>query len=112
MQSSSYRQPANRSEDGLPAYRERRRALADQLARDVLGACKLYDAKRAVRDRHWKPGEVARREAAQLPLEEKRARADAVIDNSVPEQPGTGGSDADGALEARVDEVLRELGVL
>jgi dephospho-CoA kinase len=67
--------------------------------------------RRAVRDRHWKPGEVARREAAQLSLEEKRARADAVIDNSVPEDPDTGRTGADGALEMRVAEVLRELGV-
>jgi len=37
--------------------------------------------QRAVRDRGWKPGEVARREDTQLPLETKRARARYVIDN-------------------------------
>jgi len=36
---------------------------------------------RAVAARGWIPGEVARREAAQLPLHEKRARADCVIQN-------------------------------
>ena len=37
--------------------------------------------RRAVRDRGWKPGEVARREAAQMPLATKRERADIVIVN-------------------------------
>lgn len=37
--------------------------------------------RRAVAHRGWQPGEVERREAAQLPLSEKRARADHVIDN-------------------------------
>lgn len=37
--------------------------------------------KRAMRVRHWNAGEVARREASQLPLEEKRRRADFVISN-------------------------------
>jgi dephospho-CoA kinase len=37
---------------------------------------------RAVAARGWKPGEVARREATQLPLHEKRARADCVVQNS------------------------------
>lgn len=36
---------------------------------------------RAISARGWKPGEVARREAAQLPLHEKRARADWVVAN-------------------------------
>jgi len=36
---------------------------------------------RAVRDRGWDPGEVARREAAQMPLSTKRTRADVVIQN-------------------------------
>ena len=36
---------------------------------------------RAVASRGWKPGEVARREASQLPLEAKRARAGHVIAN-------------------------------
>lgn len=37
--------------------------------------------RRAVRDRGWSPGDVARRERAQLPLEAKRARADHVLAN-------------------------------
>lgn len=36
---------------------------------------------RAVVTRGWAPGEVARREAAQMPLAEKRQAADIVIDN-------------------------------
>ncbi len=36
---------------------------------------------RAVERRGWSSGEVARREAAQLPLEEKRRRADHVLSN-------------------------------
>lgn len=36
---------------------------------------------RASTSRGWKPGEVARREAAQLPLAAKRARAGAVVTN-------------------------------
>jgi len=38
-------------------------------------------ARRAAQARGWDPGEVARREAQQLPLEEKRARAHFVIGN-------------------------------
>ncbi|TAJ09717.1 MAG: dephospho-CoA kinase [Planctomycetota bacterium] len=37
--------------------------------------------RRAAAARGWAIGEVARREAAQLPQAEKRARADAIIDN-------------------------------
>ena len=37
--------------------------------------------RRAVANRGWAPSEVARREAAQLPLDEKRARADFIIPN-------------------------------
>jgi dephospho-CoA kinase len=36
---------------------------------------------RAVTNRGWAAGEVARREATQLPLDEKRARADFIISN-------------------------------
>jgi dephospho-CoA kinase len=36
---------------------------------------------RAVASRGWQPGEVARRESTQMPLERKRARADHVIAN-------------------------------
>ena len=36
---------------------------------------------RAVAQREWETGEVARREAAQMPLEEKRRRADFVVRN-------------------------------
>lgn len=38
--------------------------------------------RRARRDRGWKSGEVARREALQLPLSEKRKRAHHVIENN------------------------------
>jgi dephospho-CoA kinase len=38
--------------------------------------------RRAQRERGWKSGEVARREAAQLPLSEKKKRAHHVIDNN------------------------------
>ncbi len=41
---------------------------------------RLRDA-RAVASRGWQPGEVSRREATQMPLERKRARADHVIVN-------------------------------
>jgi dephospho-CoA kinase len=37
--------------------------------------------RRAMRERGWSRGEVARREAAQLPLDEKKARAHHVIPN-------------------------------
>ena len=42
--------------------------------------------RRARDERRWKPGEVARREAAQLPLSEKRKRADFVIRNEGSEE--------------------------
>ena len=53
-------------------------------------------ARRAAASRGWEPGEVARREAQQLPLEEKRARAHFVIRNR-------------GTLEELESEVLRYL---
>jgi dephospho-CoA kinase len=37
--------------------------------------------QRARESRNWQPGEVARRETGQMPLEEKRSRADLVIPN-------------------------------
>lgn len=37
--------------------------------------------RRAVVERSWRPGEVAKREATQLPLAEKRKRADIVVTN-------------------------------
>ena len=55
---------------------------------------------RAQRRRGWAPGEVARREAAQLPLDEKRSRADVVI-------PNHGTLDD---LTAAVDALLARLG--
>lgn len=60
----------------------------------VHGLCALVDLlvfvdapsaareERARAARGWSAGEVARREAHQMPLEEKRARANVVIDNS------------------------------
>ena len=57
--------------------------------------------RRAIEHRGWEPGEVERREATQLPLEEKRARADFVVDNS--------GSLEE--LDAAVDRVLTQVGL-
>lgn len=57
--------------------------------------------RRAVETRSWEPGEVQRRETTQLPLEEKRARADFVVENS--------GTLAD--LDAAVDQILVETGL-
>ena len=57
--------------------------------------------RRAVARRGWSPGEVERREAAQMPLAEKRARADRVLDNR--------GSLED--LERAVAQLLGELGL-
>jgi len=56
---------------------------------------------RAQRTRGWGPGEVARREAAQIPPEEKRDRADLVIPNH--------GSQED--LEKAVAEARQRLGL-
>jgi dephospho-CoA kinase len=58
--------------------------------------------RRAIESRGWEPGEVARREAAQLPLSTKRARADLSVENS-------------GTLEelnAAVDRVLAQAGIV
>jgi len=57
-------------------------------------------ARRAAASRGWGPDELSRREAVQLPLGEKRARADIVIENR--------GSLSD--LEAEVHAALRRLG--
>lgn len=64
----------------------------------------FVDAPRAirlqrVRERGWSEEELARREAAQLPLDEKRARADVVLEND--------GGWAE--LDAAVDRFAREL---
>jgi dephospho-CoA kinase len=56
--------------------------------------------ERARRSRGWELGEIARREAVQLPLAEKRARADFVIPNN--------GSPAE--LDQAVRDVLARLG--
>ncbi len=37
--------------------------------------------RRAQENRGWTPGEVTRREAAQLPLDQKRERADHILNN-------------------------------
>lgn len=55
--------------------------------------------QRAVRDRGWDPGEVARREAAQMPLATKRERADVVIVNDGDRE----------ALETRTRQALQRL---
>jgi dephospho-CoA kinase len=52
---------------------------------DVLVFVDVHDEereRRAQRERGWKSGEVARREAAQLPLSEKKKRAHHVIPNN------------------------------
>jgi dephospho-CoA kinase len=56
---------------------------------------------RASASRGWRPGEVARREAAQMPLAAKRARAGRVVENSgsLPE------------LESSVEKLALELGL-
>ncbi len=57
--------------------------------------------RRAVAHRGWEPGEVARREAAQMPLEEKRRRANHLVSNDgTPE-----------ALNTQVDRVLAAIGL-
>ena len=55
--------------------------------------------RRAMAARGWAAGELARREAAQLPLAEKRARAQHVIEND--------GDPA--ALAAAVSDLLERL---
>jgi dephospho-CoA kinase len=55
--------------------------------------------RRAIRSRGWAPGEVARREALQFPLPEKRKRADFVVVNQ--------GSLEE--LERSIEEILRRL---
>jgi dephospho-CoA kinase len=57
-------------------------------------------ARRAAATRGWAPGELARRDAAQLPLSTKKARADLVLSNR--------GTPAD--LEREVRAALRRLG--
>lgn len=68
---------------------------------DVVVFVHASDAVRATRaaSRGWKSGELARREAAQAPLAEKRMRAKFVIDNDGP-LPLTQG---------HVDDLLRKL---
>jgi dephospho-CoA kinase len=56
---------------------------------------------RASASRGWRPGEVARREAAQMPLSTKRARAGMVVENR--------GSLSE--LEASVEKLAAELGI-
>ena len=74
------------------------------------GACDrvaFVDAPRAVRlarvaARGWTDADLAAREAAQLPLDEKKRRADAVVVNDGPPE----------RLQARVDGLLAEWGLL
>jgi len=55
--------------------------------------------ERVMRSRGWPEAELARREAAQLPIEEKRRRATVVLDND---------GDRD-ALRSQVEEALEDL---
>ena len=54
---------------------------------------------RAQRDRGWAPGEVARREAAQLPLSEKRTAAGWVLEADCPRDE----------LPARVEALVQRI---
>jgi dephospho-CoA kinase len=45
-------------------------------------AKKVRRVRRAGRERRWSRGELSRRESRQMPLAEKRRRADFIIDNS------------------------------
>ena len=84
--------------------------LENEARHRLLDECDLLvfvDADEAVRERRarerrgWKPGELARREAAQLSLSQKRARAQHVIHN-------------DGTLdelEHTVDQLLASIGL-
>lgn len=70
---------------------------------DVLVFVEVSDAerdRRAVASRGWAPGEVARREGAQLPIGEKRSAADFVVSGevSLPE------------LARGIDAILDQLG--
>ncbi len=58
--------------------------------------------KRLQSQRGWSEAELDRREAAQMPLDEKRRRADAVLDNA--------GSPS--SLEAEIDVLLRGWGIV
>ena len=72
-------------------------ALCDVLV--FVEAPEALREERARRERGWRPGDVARRELAQLPLEEKKRRAGFVLQNQ--------GTSED--LEHEVERVLREL---
>lgn len=72
-------------------------ALCDRLV--FVDAPAEVRERRAMAARGWAAGELARREAAQLPLDEKRSRADHVIEN-----------DGDlAALAATVSDLLERL---
>lgn len=70
---------------------------------DVLVFVEVSDAerdRRAVASRGWAPGEVARREGAQLPIGEKRSAADFVVSGEVSLTE----------LASRIDAILGQLG--
>lgn len=72
---------------------------------DVLVFVRVRDderERRAMRERGWKSGEVARREAAQLPLAEKEKRAHHVIENN------QGLVELQQAVERLLDELARK----
>ncbi len=89
-----------RIQDGLDEARDARvpcvvldvpLLLENDAQHGFVGACHalvFVDADEAERDRRaretrgWRAGEVARREASQLPLAEKRARADFILTNN------------------------------
>jgi dephospho-CoA kinase len=55
--------------------------------------------QRVAEQRGWSAEDVARREAAQMPIEEKAARADVTVDNAGPPE----------SLEPQVDRLLKRL---
>lgn len=84
---------ARLNELAQPAGRERRVAVLDVPLASEAGLIESTDLRvfveaseetrrrRARENRSWSPGELERREARQLPVEEKRAKADFVVRN-------------------------------
>lgn len=88
---------ANAQASGAPAVLLDAAVLLEADWQDVCDAVVFVDAPESLRKaraatRGWSEAEWVRREASQLPLREKRLRADAAIDNS-------------GALDAAADEL-------
>ncbi len=81
------RRIAEATASGAPAVLFDAAVLLESGWRDACDAVLFVEAPEVVRkervaSRGWSQGDWARREASQLPLDEKRRRSDAVIDNS------------------------------